>query len=52
MKTTIWICTGIICVVIMSMAYAVVKDITNFLSRLEILLEEIRKNMMDRGFHL
>ena len=45
METTIWICTGIICVIIMSIAYAVVKDITNFLRRLEILLEEIRKNI-------
>lgn len=43
METTIWICTGIICIVMMSLAYAVVKDITKFLRRLEILLEEIRK---------
>jgi hypothetical protein len=43
METTIWICTGIICVIIMSISYAVVKDITKSLRRIEVLLEEIRK---------
>lgn len=43
METTIWICTAIICIVIMSMTYAVVKDITKSIRRLEIILEEIRK---------
>jgi hypothetical protein len=47
METTIWICTGIICVVICflgcSIALAVVRDITNALHRLEVLLEEIHK---------
>lgn len=52
METTIWICTGIICIVIMSLTLAVVRDITNFLRRLEIILEEIRKNMMDKRFHV
>jgi len=52
METTIWICTGIICIVIMSMAYGVVKDITKFLHRLEIILEEILKNTTDKRFHV
>ena len=43
METTIWICTGIICIVMMSLAYAVVHDISNSLRRIENLLEEIRK---------
>jgi hypothetical protein len=43
METTIWICTGIICIVIMSLAYAVVRDITNSLGRIITLLDEIRK---------
>jgi hypothetical protein len=43
METTIWICTGIICFVIMFMSLAVTRDITNSLRRIEVLLEEIRK---------
>lgn len=46
METTIWICTGIICIVVMSIAYAAVKDINKSIRRLEILLEEIRKNII------
>jgi hypothetical protein len=52
METTIWICTGIICIVIMSMAYAVVKDITKSIRRLEIILEKILKNTTDKRFHV
>jgi hypothetical protein len=44
METTICICTAIICIFITSMSYAVAKDITKALRRLEIILEEIRKN--------
>ncbi len=43
MKETLWTCTVIICIVIMLMGYAVVKDITNFLRRIERLLDEISK---------
>lgn len=44
MENTIWICTGIICFVIGSFALAVDRDITKSIRRLEVLLEEIRKN--------
>lgn len=45
MQTTIWICTGIICFVIMTLALAVVRDINNSLGRIITLLDEIRKNI-------
>lgn len=45
MQTTIWICTGIICIVIISLALGVVRDITNSLGRIITLLDEIRKNI-------
>jgi len=43
MEDTILICTGIICIVMMALAYAIVRDITKALRRLEIILEEILK---------
>lgn len=45
MQTTIWICTGIICIVIISLTLGAIRDITNSLGRIITLLDEIRKNV-------